>query len=295
MKIQCDVCNKEEALVFCSADEAALCNGCDQKIHHANKLASKHHRFSLLNPTNKDAPCCDVCQERRAFLFCRDDRAILCRECDVSIHAANEHTKKHIRFLLTGVKLASCNITASSNPSSVDSMIKTNSQMLTKKDTVVAVLTPPPSIESTTSTASKGCGGGYIAQSTTSGGGSTSSIAEYLIETLPGWHVEDFLDSSSAPPHGFCKNDDLLLFLHADFETNLANLPSDDVGMWVPQAPPATHQFHSITEQKNEFFKEVKDVNKPSLVTKTNKRWSDHGFTVPQISPPSNKRCRSFW
>lgn len=46
-------------------------------------------------------------QERRAFLFCREDRAILCRECDVSIHRANEHTQGHSRFLLTGVKLSS--------------------------------------------------------------------------------------------------------------------------------------------------------------------------------------------
>lgn len=33
---------------------------------------------------------------------------------------------------------------------------------------------------------------------------STSSISEYLMETLPGWHVEDFLDPSCSP-HGFCK------------------------------------------------------------------------------------------
>ncbi|MBA0633789.1 hypothetical protein Godav_024896, partial [Gossypium davidsonii] len=63
MKIQCDVCNKEEASVFCTADEAALCDACDHRVHHANKLASKHQRFSLLHPSSsKQIPLCDICQ-----------------------------------------------------------------------------------------------------------------------------------------------------------------------------------------------------------------------------------------
>jgi hypothetical protein len=62
MKIQCDVCDKEQANVFCPADEAALCDGCDHSIHHANKLASQHTRFSLRHPSFKEAPLCDICQ-----------------------------------------------------------------------------------------------------------------------------------------------------------------------------------------------------------------------------------------
>ncbi|KAL8143769.1 hypothetical protein V2J09_016801 [Rumex salicifolius] len=106
MKIQCDVCESQPATVFCSADEAALCHLCDRRVHHANKLAGKHLRFSLLAPSPADSPLCDICQERRAFLFCKEDRAILCRECDVSIHCASEHTQRHSRFLLTGVKIS---------------------------------------------------------------------------------------------------------------------------------------------------------------------------------------------
>ncbi|KAF2322828.1 hypothetical protein GH714_031190 [Hevea brasiliensis] len=99
MKIRCDVCDMVEASVFCSADEAALCDACDGLVHHANKLASKHLRFSLLHPSSKHSPLCDICQERRALLFCQEDRAVLCRECDIPIHKANEHTKKHNRML----------------------------------------------------------------------------------------------------------------------------------------------------------------------------------------------------
>ncbi|KAK8585151.1 hypothetical protein V6N13_139089 [Hibiscus sabdariffa] len=63
MKIRCDVCDREEASVFCTADEAALCDACDHRVHHANKLASKHQRFSLLHPSSsKQVPLCDICQ-----------------------------------------------------------------------------------------------------------------------------------------------------------------------------------------------------------------------------------------
>lgn len=62
MKIQCDVCNKDDASVFCTADEAALCDTCDHRVHHANKLASKHQRFSLIHPSSKQLPVCDICQ-----------------------------------------------------------------------------------------------------------------------------------------------------------------------------------------------------------------------------------------
>ncbi|KAF7841593.1 B-box zinc finger protein 21 [Senna tora] len=40
-------------------------------------------------------------------MFCEQDRAILCSDCDMAIHSANEHTQKHDRFLLSGIKLSS--------------------------------------------------------------------------------------------------------------------------------------------------------------------------------------------
>nr|AGZ84443.1 B-box-type zinc finger protein 22 [Artemisia annua] len=104
MKIQCNVCEKAEATVLCCADEAALCRSCDVKIHAANKLASKHQRVVL---TNSDAkmPKCDICQETFGYFFCLEDRALLCRKCDVAIHTVNTFVSSHQRFLLTGVKV----------------------------------------------------------------------------------------------------------------------------------------------------------------------------------------------
>lgn len=44
-------------------------------------------------------------QETVGYFFCLEDRALLCRKCDVAIHTANSHVSAHQRFLLTGVKV----------------------------------------------------------------------------------------------------------------------------------------------------------------------------------------------
>ncbi|XP_010268200.1 PREDICTED: B-box zinc finger protein 24-like isoform X1 [Nelumbo nucifera] len=105
MKIQCDVCEKAPATVICCADEAALCAKCDIEVHAANKLASKHQRL-LLQCLSDKLPRCDICQEKTAFIFCVEDRALFCQDCDESIHSANSLSANHQRFLATGIKVA---------------------------------------------------------------------------------------------------------------------------------------------------------------------------------------------
>ncbi|PIN12090.1 hypothetical protein CDL12_15290 [Handroanthus impetiginosus] len=194
MKIQCDVCGKEGASVFCTADEAALCKNCDSRVHNANKLASKHSRFSLLNPRAKESPQCDICQERRALLFCQEDRALLCRECDIPIHRANEHTKKHNRFLLTGVKISAA---ASSYQTAIS---PTGSKSETEINISVTneVNYQPTSTANCSESSSNPWRDNEQSQPMSQQGAeSTSSISEYLMETLPGWHVDDLLEPSS--------------------------------------------------------------------------------------------------
>ncbi|XP_043712623.1 B-box zinc finger protein 21-like [Telopea speciosissima] len=285
MKIQCDVCNREEASVFCSADEAALCHGCDHRVHHANKLAGKHHRFPLLNPSSKDAPRCDICQEKRAFLFCREDRAILCRDCDLPIHTANEYTTKHHRFLLTGVKLSSSpssssttttdsTVCLSSNGSSdaaAPAKMNPSQSQLPKKKKPNSVSEPLPLIVHTNTSK-------VVEDVSASQGGSTSSISEYLMEMLPGWQVDDLLDSSTP---GFCKTDYLQPF---HLESNL-NFSSEDFGIWVPQVPQAPRiSSYSNIGLYNGF--KMSNQAGSNLTLKDNKRRKDDVLTVPQISPP---------
>ncbi|PON63981.1 B-box-type zinc finger [Parasponia andersonii] len=111
MKIQCDVCEKAPATVICCADEAALCAKCDVEVHAANKLASKHQRLLLQCLSNK-LPKCDICQDKPAFIFCVEDRALFCQDCDEPIHSANGLSSNHQRLLATGIRVAlssSCN------------------------------------------------------------------------------------------------------------------------------------------------------------------------------------------
>jgi len=299
MKIQCDVCNKDEASVFCTADEAALCAACDHRVHHANKLAGKHQRFSLLLPSPKQFPLCDICQERKAFLFCQQDRAILCRECDVPIHKTNEHTQNHNRFLLTGVKLSATSALYSPPPPSsspapvtengVDLVPSFDPQNVVNNKLPISV---QPGI----------CSSPTIGKDVMSNHGSTSSISEYLIEMLPGWQVDDFLDSSPSS-FGFCKAaDDVLPNWEADLDiSDLGSFSSPkNMGIWVPQAPPP--QYPSLFPLPNTAFGNqisFKESKEASTNNKYSRNWREEGiFTVPQISPPSStasKRSRTFW
>lgn len=147
--------------------------------------------------------CFYFSQERRGMVFCPEDRAILCRECDDSVHKANEHTEKHNRFLLCGVKLSplepsfSYQTSTSSNGSSYnyinaatsESGIEINTTSTTHADQYNMAFESPCKTENYNNC--QGQDYGIISVS-------TSSISEYLMETLPGWHVDEFLDPSSS-------------------------------------------------------------------------------------------------
>ncbi|GMI78549.1 B BOX 21, B-box domain protein 21, long hypocotyl under shade, salt tolerance homolog2 [Hibiscus trionum] len=278
MKIQCDVCNKEPASVFCTADEAALCNACDRRVHHANNLASKHQRFPLLHPSSPDqVPLCDICQEKRAFLFCVQDRAILCKDCDVPIHSANEHTERHDRFLLAGVKLSA--LYYSSSSSSIASLSKDGNSVpeFESQPSVDDPFSVAKSSSITATAKNSGDNNNLLASETCD---SIGTISEYLVEMLPGWHVEDFLDS------GFSKTcDDMLPFFDADLESNTSTFSPRSLELWVPQQSPYSSNTPQNSSQMGGQigFKETKEI----IGMKAEKRWTDDAFTVPEIIPPS--------
>ncbi|CAA2979528.1 B-box zinc finger 24-like [Olea europaea subsp. europaea] len=141
MKIQCDVCEKAQATVICYADEAALCAKCDIEVHAANKLASKHQRLLLQCLSNKLPPC-DKCQEKSAFIFCVEDRALFCKDSDEPIHSANRLVVNHQRFLATEIQVSlnsTCNKDdpfSSTSPSwAINELLQfSNSKSSKKKD-----------------------------------------------------------------------------------------------------------------------------------------------------------------
>ncbi|KAK5793112.1 B-box zinc finger protein 18-like isoform X1 [Gossypium arboreum] len=96
MRTLCDACESAAAVVFCAADEAALCSACDVKVHKCNKLASRHVRVGLENPS--DVPRCDICENAPGFFYCEIDGSSLCLQCDMAVHVGGKRT--HGRYLL---------------------------------------------------------------------------------------------------------------------------------------------------------------------------------------------------
>ncbi|GAB2219857.1 hypothetical protein Droror1_Dr00007494 [Drosera rotundifolia] len=96
MRTLCDVCESAAAKFFCAADEAALCPACDDKVHMCNKLASRHVRVGLADPS--DVLKCDICENEPAFFYCEIDGSSLCLQCDMAVHVGGKKT--HRRYLL---------------------------------------------------------------------------------------------------------------------------------------------------------------------------------------------------
>lgn len=96
MRIICDVCESSPAALFCAADEAALCRPCDDKVHTCNKLASRHVRVVLADPS--EVSRCDICEVSPAFFYCEIDGSSLCLQCDTIVHVGGK--RAHSRYLL---------------------------------------------------------------------------------------------------------------------------------------------------------------------------------------------------
>ncbi|KAF8703590.1 hypothetical protein HU200_032407 [Digitaria exilis] len=82
----CDACGGEAARLYCRADAAFLCAGCDARAHGHG--SSRHARVWL----------CEVCEHAPAAVTCRADAAALCASCDADIHTANPLARRHERL-----------------------------------------------------------------------------------------------------------------------------------------------------------------------------------------------------
>lgn len=83
----CDTCRAAACTVYCRADSAYLCAGCDARIHAANRVASRHERVWV----------CEACERAPAAFICKADAASLCATCDADIHSANPLARRHHR------------------------------------------------------------------------------------------------------------------------------------------------------------------------------------------------------
>lgn len=84
--------------------------------------------------------------------------------------------------------------------------------------------------------------------------------------------------------------DESLPLADRDLERDMGSFPSEDLGIWIPQVLPQFHLF-----PRTDFLNGFKESGKATTDVKVSSRkWSDDGFTVPQISPPSLKKSKHF-
>ncbi|KAK6946610.1 B-box-type zinc finger [Dillenia turbinata] len=189
MKIQCNGCDAAEANVLCCADEAALCWACDEKVHAANKLASKHQRVPICT-SQSYMPKCDICQETVGYFFCLEDRALLCRKCDVAIHTANAYVSAHQRFLLIGVKVGLEPTEPGPSPSAgkPPSGTKISEMVSGSVPTKIAPIPLAGECNGVSPVKVDGLGELGTIRMPPSGGSTNGSFS-----TIPHWHLDDFL------------------------------------------------------------------------------------------------------
>lgn len=94
----------------------------------------------------------------------------------------------------------------------------------------------------------------------------------------------------------------VLPFFDDDIESNLSSFSSENMGLWVPQAPCPSLQYSQMGGSGLVGFKDsTKEAANMNMIKANNNynrsMWNDvDAFTVPQISPPSvgSKRTRPF-
>ncbi|XP_022680932.1 uncharacterized protein LOC111256721, partial [Setaria italica] len=66
-----------------------------------------HASISLLPAVDIDgaAPPAATARLSSSHFFCLEDRALLCRPCDVAVHTAGAHVASHRRFIIIGVRV----------------------------------------------------------------------------------------------------------------------------------------------------------------------------------------------
>ncbi|RRT48414.1 hypothetical protein B296_00053107 [Ensete ventricosum] len=128
-------------------------------------------------------------QEASGYFFCLEDRALLCRKCDLSIHTANSYVSAHQRFLLTGVRVGL---------ESAESVPIANQQLHAAGK---AVLSPskqlPSSRRPMSSTETNAVPSSQIARV----GGSVASIS--MSGIVPDWPFDEFFGFPDINQNGF--------------------------------------------------------------------------------------------
>jgi len=156
-------------------------------------------------------------QEKSGFFFCVEDRALLCRDCDLSIHSVNSLSSRHKRFLIPGIRVAWKALPVQEEPDAASEETpqfslptsKTSGMMNPVMSGRLSSTAQPPLSSSPVNhpmPQSKNQGGFVpkvgevmgtsLSTGPQSGSGTLrkSSITEFLTEATSGWRVDELLN-----------------------------------------------------------------------------------------------------
>lgn len=164
-------------------------------------------------------------QETVGYFFCLEDRALLCRKCDVAIHTANSLVSVHQRFLLTGVKVGLEATEAQAAPPSGET---NNAEKFLEPEphSLPKMIKPISSYCKSMPIQADECGDHPLSKPPFAGGSSNGSVSQWQFDEFMGYgdftQNYNFMDNGSSKVNIYCfisssfrdyfKNDD---FVHA--------------------------------------------------------------------------------
>ncbi|KAL5129934.1 B-box zinc finger protein 21 [Glycine soja] len=202
------------------------------------------------------------------FFFCEEDRAILCRECDLSIHGIGADA---------------------SDPTSFSS----NDTAIEERTTSSSKINRPSSFSNENISSSRTVGDNMACDKVSV---STSSISEYLIQTIPGYCMEDLLDASFASNSLSKDYEHQSAFQNQDVQVSMRSFP---LQTWVPQSQGGSPQRSFTSNLYPQIDSLVGVMEMPKA--KAGEGYSNWiynydyaAYKLPSICPPLIKKMQTL-
>lgn len=264
-------------------------------------------------------------QEKRGFFFCLEDRALLCRDCDVSIHSANALSGNHKRFLVTGMRAALEDLKDDHEPPTIAS--PATSSQSSHCSRAFSLSSPTSTLQRPQSTPTpdpksyraptgyapccppapfSGNGQGIIPEMGASVApveivsmGLRRSFSEFLTDAVPGWRVDELLNFVDCN-EGFNNTDSMACAkgdgVPGDYDWT-ADLSLFEEQMFasheVPQFPaPAAPSQLAAPSSRSRHVRNNRST-KLDMYHLPNNSYGD-AFVVPEIRIPSGPPSSSF-
>ncbi|KAL5129935.1 B-box zinc finger protein 21 [Glycine soja] len=240
---------------------------------------------------------CDVCHKEVASFFCPSDEASLCHACDRTIHHPNKLSEKHKRFSLhhsiSTKDSPLCDICHIGADASDPTSFSSNDTAIEERTTSSSKINRPSSFSNENISSSRTVGDNMACDKVSV---STSSISEYLIQTIPGYCMEDLLDASFASNSLSKDYEHQSAFQNQDVQVSMRSFP---LQTWVPQSQGGSPQRSFTSNLYPQIDSLVGVMEMPKA--KAGEGYSNWiynydyaAYKLPSICPPLIKKMQTL-